>query len=272
MFLPGKQFFVRFYTFDVSLVIVGLLFLYKNPKQLYWMTNFAHLQGLTKPKRNHINDIKSVGKLIKLFKFAIFIAEQNILLTPALTFTSFALNSIFNMKLTEYLTKWMFWHFYYMGCWVLIASCLTYINLMYFTMTCYYYKLRLDSFFKRLNYMKHSNSNKRKFNAKSILIELNDIMNSIEKSNEFWKYYIAIYYFLYIPLINALLNNVIVYLNQQNIFVMIINVPGLIIVILTLFYISICSSMINFKTKRFIPLLYQILYFKNTRTIIKLKV
>lgn len=272
VFYPGKRFFIRFYTFDVSLVILALLLLYRNPDKLFWMTNFAHLQGLVKPKDNHINDIKSVGKLIKLFKFAMFIAERNILFTPGLTLTVFALNSIFRLKLTEYLTKWMFWHFYYMGGWVLIASFSTYISLVYFTMTCYYYRVRLDSFLKRFNYIIHSTSNKRQFNLNLILIELNDIMNSIAKSNQFWKYYIAIYYFLYIPLISALLNNITVYLNEQNIFVMIVIVPGLIVVILTLMYISIFSSMINSKTKEFIPLLYQIMYFKNTRTIIKLKV
>ena len=272
-FIPMKPIYYRFFIVNVSLVLIGIVVIYKNPKNLFWMTNFAHIQGLVSPKYNHIYSIKSVEKLIKLYQIMSFIVDKFVLMTVVSTFILTGTLCLINLNLTEYLMKFIFWHFYFMGFWSYLATSLTMINLMYFGLICYYYKIRIDYLNKKLKNTLNSFSvltNQTKL--RSFLFDLNKIMVSIKKSNEFWSYFICIVYFPYIPLISFLINNLIVYINEQNIVIIIIFTFCLIGTATAVLYVAFFSSSVNSQIKKISVQLYKILLLKPMTASNKIKV
>ena len=272
-FISMKPIYYRFFIINVSSVLIGIVSIYKNPKNLFWMTNFAHLQGLVSPKCNHIYSIKTAEKLIKLYKIMSFIVNKFVLMTVVCTLILTGTLCLISLTLTEYLMRFILWHFYFMGFWSYLATSLTMINLMYFGLICYYYKIRIDYLNNKLrNTLNSSSSSTNQTKLKSFLFELNRIMISIRKSNQFWSYFICIVYFPYIPLISFLINCLVVYIHQQNIIIIIIFTFCLIGAQTAVLYVAFNSCLVNNRIKKVAFQLYEILSMKPITTSNKIKV
>lgn len=272
-FISMKPIYYRFFIINVSSVLIGIVSIYKNPKNLFWMTNFAHLQGLVSPKCNHIYSIKTAEKLIKLYKIMSFIVNKFVLMTVVCTLILTGTLCLISLTLTEYLMRFILWHFYFMGFWSYLATSLTMINLMYFGLICYYYKIRIDYLNNKLrNTLNSSSSSTNQTKLKSFLFELNRIMISIRKSNQFWSYFICIVYFPYIPLISFLINCLVVYIHQQNIIIIIIFTFCLIGAQTAVLYVAFNSCLVNNRIKKVAVQLYKILSMKPITTSNKIKV
>lgn len=272
-FIAMKPIYYRFFIVNISSVLIGIIFIYKNPKNLFWMTNFAHLQGLVSPKCNHIYSIKSAEKLIKLYKIMSFIVNTFVLMTVVFTLISTGTLCLINLTLTEYLMKFILWHFYFMGFWSYLATSLTMINLMYFGLICYYYKIRIDYLNNKLkNTLNSSSFSTNQTKLRSFLFELNRIMISTKKSNQFWSCFICIVYFPYIPLISFLINSLFAYMHQQNIIIIIMFTFCLIGALTAVLYVAFFSSLVNNLIKKVAVQLYKILLLKPVTTSNKIKV
>lgn len=278
VFFGGKRYFYSIINMILASQIFLVSLLFKDSHHINWMMNFTSMQGLVPPKVNKIYKMDHLNKLMKKFKIVFKVSTIQSIVIPLIAFFGFGAMFYFNVTIGQYLMYWFFWHFYYTYFWTYLVNGITQYTRSYFIMVCYYHKLRFEYLNERLNYwmklLKKLKTLEQKILINKKLLRLmqeaDDIMVSISKANQFWKYFLAIFYFFYIILISFLLTCMIYFNINKNIipfaYAMLFSTT------ITLIQISISAAQVNYQAKKVSKTITKFLSNKNVILKLKLKV
>lgn len=278
VFFGGKRYFYSIINIILASQIFLVSLLFKDSHHVNWMINFSSMQGLVPPKVNKIYKIEHLNKLTKKFKIVFTVSTIQSIVIPLIAFFGFSAMFYFNVTIGQYLMYWFFWHFYYTYFWTYLVNGITQYTRSYFVMVCYYHKLRFEYLNERLNYwiefVKELKTLKQKILINKKLLKLmkeaDDIMISISKANQFWNYFLAIFYSFYIILISFVLTCIIYFNINKNI------IPFAYAILfsttMTLTQISISAAQVNYEAKKVGKTLIKFLSNENATFKLKYKV